>query len=642
VPSVVWNRRRNGFVCPYCNTVQEMDVFEDGSRYTVNADSLFYIRENSKNHKCQNPECETPLWSALNPDVHDPAKTPWVRIGEYGYVHRQFAFRNLSLVKEEGLRGKIAEVVKNPNGIFPAAAALRKYPLAKYIKRRIRRVDALIADELHEYSGESAQGEAMADLAGISKKVLGLTATLINGYSKGMFYLLYRLKPHLMQLDQKHFSLPREFCEEYGVVQRTYHVDSGGDYNAKSKAKKRKVREKFLPGVSPLVYSRFLLENAVFLSLSDMGKELPEYEELPLPCKQTVEVMKQYSGMEEALRKILKTDRKIANRILSGYMNLLSTYPDQPYNQKPILHPLSKDPLVIPKDMGSMDVMYQKDERILALVKRKVSGGERVIVYTAWTRLDTRKKLHKLLTENGFRTAILDVNVPPAKREDWVDEKVRDGIDVLLVNPTLVQTGLDLIAFTTLVFYNTSYSLYVLRQASRRSWRINQTAPRVEVYLMYYENTMQQRALRLMASKLTAATVIEGNVSDEGLAAMSDCEDLTTQLAKELALGIRDDVDNLADSFKKMAILREPEAQPPMAAPAQVLPSLQPVPVQTPTAVQTVVSVPVMSAPVIRPADSDDWNRLALQVLMSARKSRKPKQSGTDTGQLSLLDLFAS
>ena len=73
--------------------------------------------------------------------------------------------------------------------------------------------------------------------------------------------------------------------------------------------------------------------------------------------------------------------------------------------------------------------------------------------------------------------------------------------------------------------------------------------------MFYYHGTMQQRALRLMASKLSAATVIEGNISEEGLAAMSDCEDMTTQLARELVSGLQDNVDDLSASFRKMAIL---------------------------------------------------------------------------------------
>ena len=112
---------------------------------------------------------------------------------------------------------------------------------------------------------------------------------------------------------------------------------------------------------------------------------------------------------------------------------------------------------------------------------------------------------------------------------------------------------MDLNAFTTLVFYSMGYKLFTLRQASRRSWRINQKAPAVKVYMLYYEDTMQQKCLKLMASKLAVAGLIEGNFSEEGLAAMSDVQDMTSQMAKELMLGIRDNVEDIAAAFKKMA-----------------------------------------------------------------------------------------
>ena len=51
------------------------------------------------------------------------------------------------------------------------------------------------------------------------------------------------------------------------------------------------------------------------------------------------------------------------------------------------------------------------------------------------------------------------------------------GLDVLLVHPRLVQTGLDLIDFPTIVWQEVEYSVYTMRQASRRSWRIGQRRP---------------------------------------------------------------------------------------------------------------------------------------------------------------------
>ena len=175
----------------------------------------------------------------------------------------------------------------------------------------------------------------------------------------------------------------------------------------------------------------------------------------------------------------------------------------------------------------------------------------------SYERLDTQEKLKNLLSEKGYITEILRVNIPPDKRETWVEDKVRKGIDVLITNPSLVETGLDLNAFTTLVYYNIGYNLFTFRQSSRRSWRINQTAPRIEVYMLYYKGVMQERALKLMASKLAVATIIEGNLSDEGLAAMSECRDMTTLLAKELTLGIKSEVDDLSEAFKKMAIIHD-------------------------------------------------------------------------------------
>jgi hypothetical protein len=67
---------------------------------------------------------------------------------------------------------------------------------------------------------------------------------------------------------------------------------------------------------------------------------------------------------------------------------------------------------------------------------------------------------------------------------------------------------------------------------------------------------MQHRAVRLMASKLAVAGIIEGNFTDEGLAAMSDCADMTTALARELTQGIKNEVEDLSAVFKKMAVFK--------------------------------------------------------------------------------------
>ena len=92
---------------------------------------------------------------------------------------------------------------------------------------------------------------------------------------------------------------------------------------------------------------------------------------------------------------------------------------------------------------------------------------------------------------------------------------MKQGLDVLICHPRLVQTGLDLIDFPTIVWDETDYSVYVVRQASRRSWRIGQTRP-VKVVFMSYRNTLQADALKLVAKKMQSSLAVEGELPEDG------------------------------------------------------------------------------------------------------------------------------
>src|SRR5206468_12343082 len=90
---------------------------------------------------------------------------------------------------------------------------------------------------------------------------------------------------------------------------------------------------------------------------------------------------------------------------------------------------------------------------------------------------DVTRRLETILSAQGIRVAVLTSQLPPDHREIWYEREMRKGTEVVICHPRLVQTGLDLIQFPTLIFYQSGYSIYVLRQASRRSWRIGQTLP---------------------------------------------------------------------------------------------------------------------------------------------------------------------
>jgi hypothetical protein len=242
-------------------------------------------------------------------------------------------------------------------------------------------------------------------------------------------------------------------------------------------------------------------------------------------------------------------------------------------------------------------------------------------------RTDSQQKLKRFLTDEGYRTEILTDKIKTTDREEWVQKKLAAGMQVLIVNPSLVETGLDLNAFTTLVFYSMGYKLFTLRQASRRSWRINQKAPAVKVYMLYYKDTMQQKCLKLMASKLAVAGLIEGNFSEEGLAAMSDVQDMTSQMAKELMLGIRDNVEDIAAAFKKMAFENPGREAAEVPAEEMSLP-LKPVPerIELPKRVLT--------------AEQEEKLQAAM-VQLEQQKAKRTKKTQQVENQLSLFDSVA-
>jgi hypothetical protein len=76
--------------------------------------------------------------------------------------------------------------------------------------------------------------------------------------------------------------------------------------------------------------------------------------------------------------------------------------------------------------------------------------------------------------------------------------------------------------------------VFTLRQASRRSWRIGQNLP-VRVFYLAYAETMQDKALSLMAQKMETSLAVEGELSSQGLAALSESENsMLYELAKAL------------------------------------------------------------------------------------------------------------
>jgi len=400
--------------------------------------------------------------------------------------------------------------------------------------------DLAIADELHQLAGDTAQGNALGVLARAGRRLVALTGTLMGGYADDLFNVFYRMEPQIIAADGFAYGGEgrRNFQQQYGVLETIEKIRE--EDNACSRASKKTVQVVKKPGASPLLFGKFLMSTTAFLALEDIADNLPPYTESVLSCDMGEGLAEAYEELEKALRDAMAEHRGNKS-LMSVLLNALLLYPDHPYGFEEIwaraLDPSTKEYykflVARPREL-TRNALYSKETTLIEDIREELRQGRRCQVYATYTgEKDVNARLEQVLSAAGLRVAVLRSSVPTQKREEWYDRQLESGVEVVVCHPKLVETGLDLLAFPTLYFYQTGYSLHTLRQASRRSWRIGQRHP-VRVKFLTYKGTMQEICLRLMGKKMLVALMMEGKFSGEGLQSLDADEDLMSAMAREL------------------------------------------------------------------------------------------------------------
>ncbi len=438
----------------------------------------------------------------------------------------------------------------------------RRFSKADFVKRYFRKgaFDLFITDEAHQMkSGDSAQGQAFADFAAISKNTLCLTGTLIGGYATNLFYLLWRTNPHRMKEVVGSYKSVQRFAEKYGVLEEI--IKEPLSDNANSIGGKRTVTVRERPGISPLIFTDLLLEHSVFMRLSDISSNLPPYTEHVVSVEMEAEQREAYTEFESVLRGAVRQALACGDRSLLGAMlQSLLAYPDGARRGELISHPHRRRPDGNPEIVAigpRLDIpLLPKEEKLLEILREQRARGRKVLLYLEHTGTrDLIPDIVERIAKAGLSALVLRQNTTSAEnRETWVKKKLsEEDYSILIVNPRLVETGLDLIEFPTIIFFQCGYSTFTLRQASRRSWRIGQMHP-VEIYYLAYAKTMQETALSLMGTKMQVALMVEGDLSDKGLAALAEGDSsMLVYLAKSL-IG-EEEVQPVTDAWTDLARL---------------------------------------------------------------------------------------
>ncbi len=552
--------KREGLICPHCNRLLfptnytfEMETFLDEQNQN-SWPMRWYDMSAERNHNQTCIYCGESLWMPyvknINMEFGYEKKPTWIRQTFWSNKAKKGKVTNWVL------RGYEQEAVKLYgevlNSMEDSMGGCRKYSPALFIKKYLKGyIDVFICDEVHKAKGGStAQGNAFHHIMKAAKYTFGLTGTIAGGVATDLFYILYRLEPGRMKEHGYSWTSVMKFAVDYGCVETEFTADVNLRNNVCSRG--RQLRQpRVLPGISPKIFSDFLLDRAVFLNIEDMSANMPPLYEWIRLCKPKPGLEAQmFQKYNRTIGAIKQYERDFKVPLSSVRHQFEMSYLDKPYGVEPILDPKSGFEVVTPQDYRILledGGMLAKEEMLIDIVKQELSESRNCVIYAEYTQSDSTNvlpRLQELLLKHcnlqKNEVVVMRASYPSAAaREAWMHARAKEGMKVMLCNPRLCETGLDfcwkergeIYNFPTLIFYQSGYSLFIMWQAAGRAWRLNQREE-CRTYYLAYEMTVQQAILQVLGEKKAATAAIQGRFSADGLAAMAKGVDTQVRIAQ--------------------------------------------------------------------------------------------------------------
>ncbi|MBE7127634.1 hypothetical protein [Bacillus mycoides] len=516
---------KNGYYCSDCGaklrkkTSSMMVQKANGEQQEVCQYKDFTVSDleskTNKNSECA--DCQSPIWS---PKV----KTKYASFRDWTKYENKLVQAikegNKPLQKQLELENRV-----KPYDAKHTGRAYRKVATVEYIRRKMKHFfDALIVDEVHELKSETAQGTALGSLAKVCKKFVAGTGTLFGGKASDVFYTLWRLFPQKMVKSGFEYSSLMEWNETYGNIERTYYHDGEVVSNVASRGAQGMLdKTKVVPGISPYVFTQFLMDTAINVRFKDVWPNPVELINVPTILVDMSEEQKQaYEHMKESFEKAIEAAKGTpdAGKLWLSYIRTGNAYPDNMIHYPNYYLDNAGKELVWSNDQFKFDedCIQPKEKKLQEILCTEISEGRATIIYVSDTGSTVKER-----------------DIQP--RLQKVAEQVNNGVNVIICSQELVKVGLDLLATPTLIFYQLSFSLFTLNQAARRHWRIGQTKQCRTFYLGYRE-TFQAQMAQLIAQKNKASEAMNGDATSDGLNAMlGDTGDLQTLLIQNIKSG---------------------------------------------------------------------------------------------------------
>jgi hypothetical protein len=448
--------------------------------------------------------------------------------------------------------GEVQERTRECGAALFQMSRWRRVGLARLVQHKFRHFfKVYVADETHKaQNGKTDIGVADQRLISATRYNLALTGTLFGGTASSLFYLLFRRVPEIRRLYA--FSDVTRWVDHYGLWERQWDQSKpiDGDYGASTNIRRWNLRQRELPGIAPAVI-RYLLPITLFGNITDLGYALPPVNEVVETLDMPAPLAKQYEYIEHVVLKDVLHDLEEYGDIggLSAWFSACRFRPASAFRDERIDYSSEKGSEIhveLSAVTSTAQPWLPKETRLADLVRENMAQGRKTLVFVEQSATrDIRDRLQSaletLVTEEAHvgngrplwvtskpRVGILSAgDMSPAKREAWIKINA-PHLDVLIVNPKLVETGLDLVQFSSLVFYETTVSLYTLWQAMRRVWRLGQDKE-VNVTFLAYANTVEEEILRRMGQKKKAAQLLYGKEAS-GVLVETDSDDVQREM----------------------------------------------------------------------------------------------------------------
>jgi hypothetical protein len=465
----------------------------------------------------------------------------------------------------------------------------RRIGLSRLVQRKFKNFFRVyVADEVHKaMNGRSDIGCADSRLLSAVPYSLALTGTLFGGAAGSLFHLLYRRNHEVRQL-YGYGDLHR-WIDHFGLWKKTWSQDKPftvGERGVSTGIERWNYRQSELAGVGPGVI-RFLLPLTLFGDITDLGFQLPPVYEHVNYLSMTAAQKEQYQKMDSSLlaqaMSLARQDHDPGG--LSAWYTATRFRPNSAFRHEVIEYRSKRGEgcvhIDLPPVITDDQPFLPKEKRLARIVRRNARRGRKTLVFVEQTAgRDIRERLrHVLETLAGAPDAVelaeiddervvveiddelATMSVPirveslssddlsPRKREAWIRMHA-PNMEALLVNPKLVETGLDLIMFGEIIFYELNTSLYVVWQSMRRVWRLGQKHE-VHVWFLVYRDTCEDALLQYMGVKMKHALLLYGKEATGSLVEADDDDDFQRARIRAAMKGVAD--ENAGEAVERTA-----------------------------------------------------------------------------------------